>query len=180
MEKMEDGIKAVLGGILADVSKQNQAVYDQWAEQPGVKAAVAAVKIANFSEYSFHLLYPMEKLVNGLLESVFPGKSRLQMLVRDIKFFEQHFGAVIKEVEGWSCYVDKQNKVLRSLARFLGSGQEIVWDYEAEYTYNLPRKVFTTHQGIVDYFDALADLLYGNPEKYIVERQKIDRLKAAA
>jgi hypothetical protein len=44
---------------------------------------------------------------------------------------------------------------------------EISWDYSAEYTYHLPKQIFTTHSEIIEFFNGIHHLYYGNPDAYI-------------
>jgi hypothetical protein len=177
MSKFEDNINAVLGGVFAKAAEGNRSAFEAISEREDIIKAVEALKEGDFGVYEFLIFTPMERFAAGLAESVFPGNTQLQFLAKEIRFFQRHLGETIKEVEGWSCYNDKTQKVTRALLQFFLTGKEIVWDYDAEYTYTLPRKVFVAHDEIVSFFDAIHFLFHGRPEKYLAFRASLDRLK---
>lgn len=52
-------------------------------------------------------------------------------------------------------------------------GDKIEFNYNSEYTYHLPKKVFTTHEEIVMFFESLIHLYMGRPGKYFVAYDRI-------
>jgi hypothetical protein len=175
MSKLEDNLKLVLGGIFAKVSEGNRSAYQAMSDLGDIPKAVAALKAGDFGMYESLIFHPMEQFTSGLAESVFPDSNQLQFLAKEIKFFQRHLGQTIKEVEGWSCYNDKTQQVSGALLRFFLTGEAITWNYEAEYTYGLPKKIFVTHDEIVEFFEAIYSLFYGLPEKYLAFRATLER-----
>ena len=64
---------------------------------------------------------------------------------------------------------------MEQLLRFLNSGEEISFDYSQEYTYQLPVRIFNTHDEIFTFFKALNHLYYGSPEPYLQSLSEICR-----
>ncbi len=180
MEKLEGAIKSVVDGIFARVAEGNRVAFEGHAEREEIKKGVAALTSGDFGRYEYLVLHPLNQFTSGLAESVFPGSAKLQFLAREIAFFQRHLGETIKEIEGSSCYNDKTQRISRALLQFFLTGKEIAWDYSAEYTYSLPKKIFVTHEEIVEFFDAVHFLFYGRPDRYLAFREKLARFSTAA
>jgi hypothetical protein len=82
-------------------------------------------------------------------------------------FIEHHFVYWIKEVEGWQCSADKSRTIVKRLLAFYKEGTKIEFDYSGEYTFHLPKIIFTTHDSIIEFYKGLKDLKYGNPTNYL-------------
>ena len=56
---------------------------------------------------------------------------------------------------------------MNRLYTWFKDNKEIVFDKDEEYTYHHPKIVFTTHEEIVSFYNALHYLYYGNPKQYL-------------
>lgn len=119
----------------------------------------------DFSMFNHTLLRPIEEMQEALIRK-FTTDEKVIFLIQNFQFLEEHFVYLIKAKEGFACSADKSSTIMRALARFLITGQEIKWNYDQEYTYGLPKEVFATHEEVIVYFDALHSFHWGNPEKY--------------
>ena len=127
----------------------------------------------------FSLIYPLSLTIDGLLAHELPGSSEAQFLYKHSQFVENHYQRLIEEFEGAPCCADKSRTIMRSLSDFLKSGQQISFDYGQQYTYHLPKSVFTTQGEIVEFFNALYRLYYGNFKPFIDAVQRIESRMAA-
>lgn len=68
---------------------------------------------------------------------------------------------------------------MRSLADSLRNGKQISFDYGQQYTYHLPKMVFKTHVEIIEFFNALYRLYYGNFKPFIDAVHRIENAMSA-
>lgn len=83
------------------------------------------------------------------------------------EFVSIHVVNLIQKIEGSPCSHDKSSWVLNVLEKYLKTGIETVPNYQQEYTFHLPKKVFTSTEDIHEFFKALSRLYYGNPDNYL-------------
>lgn len=62
---------------------------------------------------------------------------------------------------------------MRALISFHKDGKPIQFNYDQEYTYHLPKRIFTAHDMIVEFATSLHSLFYGNPERYLSALQSV-------
>ncbi|MDA8151509.1 MAG: hypothetical protein M0003_02140 [Acidithiobacillus sp.] len=117
--------------------------------------------------FRYALQYPLERVVDGLLQTAIPGKREAQFILRQYSFLNSHFQKIIERQEGVGCCADKSRTILHRLLQYYLTGTEVVFDPNEEYTFDHPTTVFTNHQEIVTFFEGLRSLYYGNPEGYL-------------
>lgn len=175
-----ESIAAVLGGILASVDAEADVAYRQLADHPAMQKAVAAVRERNYEDFSFGLLYPMEQIVDGLFSSTIPGQREAQFIFKHGQFIEAHLRRLITDYESRVCSHDKVRTIIGRLLHYYLTGKKIAFDWTAEYTYHYPKTIFTTHEAIIEFFESLYALYYGNPSKYLTALQNIMAAHATA
>lgn len=122
------------------------------------------------------LLYNLEDKVIRLIES---GKEGYELshdakfLYMKIKFVKHQFRSVIEKTEGSCCSADKVRSILSVIKADVVDGKVKEFDYDGEYTFHLPDKVFKTHDDIMRFFRAIKRLYYGNPVDYMMELQRL-------
>ncbi len=164
----EEALKHVLSGMLAAAEVDTLAAYAEFSKSPQAQLAVEAIRKGDFDRFYFALQYPAEQVVDGLLASEIPGDAHdVRFLFRHSQFVERHLRKLIEKYEGGPCAADKTRTILRAILRFLKTGDEIAFDYGQEYTFHLPKRVFTSHAQTIEYFHGLKHLYYGNPEPYM-------------
>lgn len=173
MTDIEKGLKDVMQGMFASITEDNNRAYDEISGNPAIESARKYIADRNTEEFYLMFLYPLMSPIEGFLENEFPGNTKAQFLFQRIDFVEIHFLNLIEKIEGSACSADKSRTIMRCIARFLIDGSEIKFDYEQEYTYHLPKKVFLDHESIMNFFDAIYNLYYGDHIKYIYEIQRI-------
>ena len=169
----QSDISTVLTAIFNGVEEESKASFESVASIPSVKRAVVCVRNGNCTGFYFALMYPIRKMVNGLLAKELPNSPDAQFLLKNSRFIENHFKKLIEKLEGSACCADNTRTIMKELFRFLTTGKEITFDYTQEYTYHLPVLIFNTHDEIVVFFKALRHLHYGYPDQYIETLAKI-------
>lgn len=157
----------IFESILAGVKEENIALYKSMAQY------FKENNVGNTEEFYFKFIYPFESILNGFIAAELSSSIELQFLLLNHTFVNQHFEKIFEQVEGVACCSDKSRIVLFKLYMFYKEGMEISYDTTQEYTYFLPKKVFTTNKEIIEFFKALENLYYGNPKDYIRIYQSI-------
>jgi len=113
------------------------------------------------------LLYPFETLVSGLINVEISNNDDVEFIYKHSQFVERHFQRFIENLEGSACCADKSGIIIRRLVKWFLKNEKIEFDYAQEYTYHLPKKIFKTHDEIIQFYQGVKSLYYGNPIKYM-------------
>ena len=157
----EEAISKVITALATSADAESVEIYREIIGENGLCAVVDP------EAFYFKLAYPFEQFLSGYIRSEIANNDELVFLMLNCQFVEQLFGKEIKNREGWPCSADKSGAIIQGLANFFRTGSKIAWNYKGEYTYHLPKKVFTTHDSIIEYFNAIRSLYYGNSDKYL-------------
>lgn len=160
-------IQDVITAILDNADKDKMALFASLQDHPLLKEAQAFARDGQPERFLYALPYPLERVVDGLLQTVLPGKREAHFILRQYRFLNLHFQKVIQRREGFGCSADKSRTILDRLLQYYLTGDEIVFDPNEGYTFGHPTTVFTTHREIVEFFEGLYGLYYGNPEGYL-------------
>ena len=160
-------IQDVITEILGNVDSDKMALFASIQNHPLLQEAQAFARNGQPERFLYALPYPLERVVDGLLQTVLPGKREAHFILRQYRFLNLHFQKIIQRREGFGCCADKSRTILHRLLQYYQTGNEIVFDSNEEYTFGHPTTVFTTHREIVEFFEGLYGLYYGNPEGYL-------------
>jgi len=163
---MKDSIEKVLHHLVASEQKEEAELASKLLEA-GVISDEVIKKTKSVNDFYYLLQKPYEQFLNGFVQIVFSGNDQASWLFTHYCFVESNFAGLVSAVEGTSCSSDKSQTIVNSLAKFLLKEDRIVWNFDQEYTYHLPKTVFQTHESVVDFYKALQRLYYGNPDMYI-------------
>lgn len=130
-------------------------------------------KIESPNDFYFNLVYPFESFLEGYISKTF-GKD-LEFLLMNLRFIELQFETVIVKLEGTTCSADKSRCIVNSLFHYFlnPSENKITFDWQQKYTYHYCTKCFNSEEKILDFYNALRSLFYGNPTKYLKQLQNI-------
>lgn len=160
-------IKSVLDALLSCINSDDVNAAEALREVPAVQTAHTAMVGKKFDEFYYAVQYPVENVLRGMLETQFPDQHRVHFLFLQSQFVAQQLEWRIRETEGSPCCVDKTSTVMRAIFKFLATGVEVAFDYTQEYTYHLPKTVFAQHKEVMEFFEAVYALYYGNPTRYL-------------
>lgn len=163
--KLETEIGNIATHILGLVAKDEQSAVAKAELHSDLTRAREAIKKLQPSDFQHQIGYPHELLSRGLLNEAFPENSRLKFLFTQYQFVENHFGKVYVRAEGYSCYMDKTRSVLRLLASHLAKGTMIKFSDPEGYW--VPQTVLKDHDGILEFYEAITALYYGNGDLYV-------------
>ncbi|MEG1350510.1 MAG: hypothetical protein RSD49_21005 [Hafnia sp.] len=173
----KDGLKNVLTSLFAGIDDGNKDAFEQVKHLEPIQKAGIAVQKFNPDKFYFALIYPLSNMVDGLLSTYTPSEEA-KFLFKHHGFVESHFEHHLGQIEGRACVADKTRTIIRHLCKALITGEVVEFDYTQEYTYHLPKKIFTQQAGNLAFFNSLVHLYYGNPQKYIQELQNLTAPKA--
>ena len=121
----------------------------------------------DWEEFYFAVILPFENVIEGFVRSEIADNSDVAFLFAQSQFIERQFCEMICRKEGSPCSADKSRTILNRLFTFFTTGERIEFDYTGEYTYHLPKQVFTSHDEIVEFYQGVKGLYYGNNERYL-------------
>lgn len=134
------------------------------------KSILESSEIPSFKtpeEFYFTVIYPYEKFVRGFIKSEISPSHDIEFCLMHQRYLDRSFCDFFKEYEGFACSADKSRTVVKRIVEFFKTGHRIEFDYEQEYTFHLPKKVFKTHDHIMLMYEGLKNLQYGSNKKYI-------------
>ena len=159
-EKRMDTLKSIFDTLLQGQQEENNNLYRKII-------ADNKIEVRNIEGFNYILVWPYEGFLKGLICEKFGNSFDMRFLFLNNRFIQNYFRTIILKYEGSACSEDKVKTIMESLINYLKNGTPITWNYEAEYTFHLPKKIFTEHQQIIEFFEALKGLHSGKIEKYL-------------
>jgi DNA-binding phage protein len=163
-------VSDVLSSFMASAHRDADAAFADLLASPAAARATASAKSGDVDAFEGELLRPTRTAIDALLRQALPGNHRAQFLFRQLDYVKALFRDEITRVEGTSCCADKTGFVVRRLAKALVSGEPVNLTSRSEYTFMIPDTVFTDHESINKFFDAIYFLHCGRPEKFLAYR----------
>lgn len=175
-QEVAEGLAREIAGIMTGIGSiiRDEAVeaYAKAEDDPDIRKAAEALRLMDcigFSDAARRRTKPLE----GLLLSRLPADDRTEFLFMNAAFVEMHLERIIQEIEGSYAYVDKARHVLRRAASASALGIRIDLGADGPTSYWMPKKVFRTHEEIMDFVDALQDLYYGDADAFVEQSFRI-------
>lgn len=167
-------IHRVIESMLGSISDEAHIAYQSVSSYDVVASALESAKKGDYEQLYFLYCYPIEQTLDGLIEQA-TGNHKAQFLLKNSQFVEPHFKHHIEKIEGSACSADKSRTIMHGLLKFYMEGKKIQFNYKQEYIYGLPTTVFKTHDAIVDFFEGIHQLYFGNPDAYLKALVSIQR-----
>jgi len=111
---------------------------------------------------------PISRLIHVQVHALVADKDRAHSAVslfHHVRFLRVQLRHAFDQYEGSACCADKAGAVLRALARHFMAGEPIAFDTndsDSPVGYAMPQRILTTQAEVLDYFQALLALYYGN------------------
>lgn len=160
-------LKTVLNALHNSINAENKELYENIIQSSKIK------QFNDYDEFFYMILYPFQKFIEEFIKAEVADNDDVAFLYRNSQFVERQFESLIKMKEGSACCADKSGTIMKRLIKFYTTGEKIEFDYNAEYTYHLPKNIFKTHESIVDFYKAIKHLWYGNGAEYFKEIHKL-------
>lgn len=158
---MKNEIKDVLDSLTVSIKNEQIELY---------KKIIETNNIASFDgpeEFFFAVIYPFEMFVSGMINCSVSKNSDIEFIYENYNFIERMFLRLVTEKEGFACSADKSRTIIRNLINFFETSNKINFNYDGEYTYHLPKKIFNNHTEIINFYEAIKKLYCGNPDEYV-------------
>lgn len=166
----KEKIEEVLNGMLGSIEQDNIDLYKKLIEKRG------NIKIEDCEDFYFSLIYPHQQFLKGLIRTEICKNSKVDFLLLHSRYVENHFLKLIVQKEGSACSADKSRTIISAIFRWLKTEQKIEWNYDGEYTYHLPKTIFKTHDEIIQFYEAIKNLYYGNCKEYLEALKNIHQI----
>lgn len=150
-----------LDSLSESIENENIELYKRIVQNSKIK------EINDYEQLYHFIIYPFNKFMKGFVKTEIAENNDVAFLYSNSKFIENHFRNMIIKYEGSACCADKSRTIMKCLINYFLTDSEINFDYKAEYTYHLPKIIFTNHVDIIEFYEALRALWYGNPLKYL-------------
>jgi hypothetical protein len=161
-------MKEFLDAFSGSMDEENVSLYKKIMSESMLEG-----KFHDYETFHLSVIYPFDNFIDSYLETEVSGNFDVKFLMRESQFVERHFNKIIDHKDGFGCCADKSRTIMKRLIQFYTDGTEIVFNYEGEYTFHLPKSVFTTHDEIVEFYVSLKQLYYGNNELYLIALKNI-------
>ncbi len=160
-ESLVKGLEILFNSLLDNKCKEEKELYSN------VKQLIK-VDINSPRKFYFSFLNKLNNFINGLIKSKISNySSDIIFLLINYDFIVSNLEHFIRMVEGSCCISDKTNFITYSLFNYFKDNKEIEFNFNSDYSYQLPEKVFTTQEEILFFFNAIKELYYGKPNKYL-------------
>lgn len=157
----KEAIKSVIEGMVDMIDSENAELYKSLIDK------ASYMDLSTADGFYFSLIHPYDKFLSGLIRSEISTNDDVGFILKQSHFIEHQFRGLIEDAEGSPCRADKTGTIVERLLRFYKNGKRIEFDYNQKYTYHLPERIFKTHESIVEFYEAIRGLYYGNPKKYL-------------
>lgn len=155
-----ENIKKFLNSLSNKIDDDNIELYEKIIDSSKIEY------FNNPEEFYFTILYPWEQFISGYLKTELNANEDIEFIYKNSKYIQRHFTNLFREHEGYVCCADKSKTIIEGLLNFYTNGKKIKFDYNNEYTFHLPKKIFKNHDEIIDFYKALKSFFYGNPQKF--------------
>lgn len=163
-KEMMSNIIDVITGLS---KKNNESLLDSVSEETKTFYRKIFESGNPLENYDLFYSYPLSDLDESLLIS-FLKNEKTVFLFQRYDFLSHHLEKLFSRFEGFACSADKQRTVLKRLYDYLESGTPIEFDYSAEYTFHYPNKILRVESEILEFYDVMIGLFYGNFDPYLL------------
>jgi AraC-like DNA-binding protein len=156
-----DKLKEFLNSLSESIENDKIELFKKVIDSSEIKS------FDNLDEFFYAVLYPWDKFITGYLRSELKANQDVEFIFKQANYIDRHFRNSFEKYEGTAFCADKSRTIVNRLLEFYTTGKIIEFDYEGEYTYHLPKKIFTDHQQIINFYEGLKDLYYARNDKYL-------------
>jgi len=167
MSDLTNGIVAIFNALSSEEHAEKKELLELISDNEIVQSAIKALQSDNIQMFDYvcrQITSPIDAMILGVNAK---HRANYDFAVKNYRMTERNFCSLFKSIEGSACSADKSRTVMHGLIRFLRTGEEIKFNYDGEYTFHLPKKVFKTHEQIHDFFVALMRIQMGYPVEFI-------------
>jgi hypothetical protein len=161
VKKFEKTINNIIDDIITGTEAETLKKYPDLID--------TLVKLGDPDDYDIGFLYDIKKCLRCALKFKYPEVKNINKLVflySNYCFVEHQILTFIEKTTGTSCSVDKARYVVRGLMKYFVTGEKISFEITDEKQYWIP--IFWNIDEWLFFYDAIVDLYYGKPNKYLI------------
>jgi hypothetical protein len=164
-----DKIKTLINNLSSSLDEKDAQIYKSIIEKSPIK------DFSSPKGFELCFLYPFSVFVKTHLKNGLKLDRKSAFIWENYSFVEDHFAGLFKDYEGHTLCFDKAANVINKLLKFFSSGEKVDFSQSA---YAKPRRILTTHDEVVEMYEAINSLKYGNGKPYILAMKNlIDNIK---
>jgi len=170
---LKNGIVAIFNALNSKANTEKRKLLELLGDNEIIQSATRSLQSDNIQSFDYvcrKITLPVDAMI---LSVDAKHQSYYEFAVKNHHMIERNFCGLFRLIEGAGCSADKSRTVMRMLIIFLRTGEEIKFNYDGEYTFHLPKKIFKTHTEIYAFFNALMRLQMGAPIEFIRIYQEI-------
>lgn len=171
LKKYDDDLKSTINSIFENIlESQDIETMDNYFSLFETLKNNNTTDLTDPNNWDHYINYNLSKitkcLVTDMNNPLPEHQYSITFLFQHVSFVQHHYEQYLEKIDGVACNADKSRFIIRSLSNFFITGEKIKINYDQEYTYHLPRNVFSTHDDILNFFNTLKILHSGNVMPY--------------
>lgn len=172
-EDFKKSLTTVLTGMMSGINTERlEKVLNTYDERTLERIKSFVENGGSVEDFYFLGIYELESYIDGLCLLAAGDSRDLHFILENYNSLEGFFRFYVEKFEGSACCADKSRTIVAKLAKFFKDGERISFNYDQQYTYHLPTKVFTDHDDILEFYGAVRGLTYQNPTLFLKYVQK--------
>lgn len=173
-------ISSIFSSLLSSARDDAQTIVEETRQLPEIQQAIKALADRNPDRFYLSLLYPLTQVVRGLVNEQVGRSQEADFLLMQREFVSSHIRKLIEQHEGWPCSADKVRTIMRVALTYYIDQKPIEFNYQGEYVFHLPTKIFNDQESILGFINGLKHLYYGDPEPYLQQLLHVKKRAAQA
>ena len=154
---MKEEIKSVIESMLSGFDDQNRELFMRIME--GVEMPLDRIK--GPGDFDLFIGRAWRNFTKQFVRHRIGDNDDLVFIYQNASMIENRIREEIVAAEGSVCSGDKSRTVLNALSWHYSTGGEIAWDLSQQYTYHIPKTVFTTHGEVISFYNGIRDFYHG-------------------
>jgi hypothetical protein len=169
---IRDGIDQLFSALKEMADDKKGKTFELIQDNELVKMAVSCVEQCDPEAFNDTFGLDTDNMIEAIIHSVCDNPYFVFLFTK-YQFIDSHIEVAIRRKEGMACCADKTRTITRMLAKWAMTGDDMDFTHDESISYCYTKKVFTTQDEIVKFFEALGALYNGWPEKYLSCLQNI-------
>ena len=169
VDKDKKNIEDILPDIFQSFSKNRKQKSIESFNKNNILNNITKEDIGNWDpeEFWYKIIYKQDNYNDWMLHELITKNEELIYIYKNFNNLQSSFSAMFNDFEGMSCSSDKGSTVLKNIIKYYQVWKWTDYDYNQEYTFNLPKKIFKEKEMSLDFYKALKNVMYGWHKTYL-------------
>jgi hypothetical protein len=156
----------IVDNILSSIDEDNLKLYKSIME----KQLKPIREFDNPEDFNLLFLWQFDCFTETYLKYELGINDKVATVWQHWGFLDSHFSQLFLEYEGSAFCHDKSRLVIDRIIRFYKTGEKIEFE---NCTFSKPVKILTTHDEVIEMYDAIMNLRYGKGRPYILAMKNL-------